>query len=307
MSNSLIPYSFIPGTKAKANEVNANFIALANQITENKEYMELKLDETKDSINEDRASVKLDNTTLISNCILEAPNGVLTYTGNTITVKAGLKVLIPDGRNEDGSLKSIEYTVPEDVLLTTPTNETKNCVYVSPEAIGTVSVFQHSVKPPAFSGGVWCNPVENKNYLYTVASSSWEDFPAVLIAAYENSDGTVKNMKTVNPVGLLKEHDILSILTMGLPDYKNAIGRTSDVVYTATVNGFLYGLAETQQGIFKYINVEGVPYEIGFHNGNHIGWSALMMPVRKGAVYSISAGITRLVFIPMKGEIECFM
>lgn len=37
MTNSMIPYSFIPGTKAKAGEVNANFIALANIIEENKE------------------------------------------------------------------------------------------------------------------------------------------------------------------------------------------------------------------------------------------------------------------------------
>lgn len=35
MSNSLIPYSFTPGTKAKAQEVNANFIALADKIEEN--------------------------------------------------------------------------------------------------------------------------------------------------------------------------------------------------------------------------------------------------------------------------------
>jgi hypothetical protein len=33
----MIPYSFIPGTKAKAGEVNANFIALADTITKNKE------------------------------------------------------------------------------------------------------------------------------------------------------------------------------------------------------------------------------------------------------------------------------
>lgn len=35
MTDTLIPYSFIPGTKAKAQEVNANFIALADCITEN--------------------------------------------------------------------------------------------------------------------------------------------------------------------------------------------------------------------------------------------------------------------------------
>lgn len=36
MANSMIPYSFIPGTKAKAGEVNANFVALADTIEANK-------------------------------------------------------------------------------------------------------------------------------------------------------------------------------------------------------------------------------------------------------------------------------
>ncbi len=36
MINSMIPYTFVPGTKAKASEVNANFISLANFIDENK-------------------------------------------------------------------------------------------------------------------------------------------------------------------------------------------------------------------------------------------------------------------------------
>ena len=36
MADSMIPYSFIPGTKAKAGEVNANFIALADVIEANR-------------------------------------------------------------------------------------------------------------------------------------------------------------------------------------------------------------------------------------------------------------------------------
>ncbi|MBO5435674.1 hypothetical protein J6A31_07765, partial [bacterium] len=35
MTNSIIPYSFTPGTKAKAQEVNANFNALAEKIESN--------------------------------------------------------------------------------------------------------------------------------------------------------------------------------------------------------------------------------------------------------------------------------
>lgn len=36
MTDSMIPYSFVPGMKAKAGEVNANFIALAEVISQNK-------------------------------------------------------------------------------------------------------------------------------------------------------------------------------------------------------------------------------------------------------------------------------
>lgn len=50
MTNSMIPYSFIPGTKAKAGEVNANFIALANIINTNKELALENVLETKEQI-----------------------------------------------------------------------------------------------------------------------------------------------------------------------------------------------------------------------------------------------------------------
>lgn len=45
MTNSMIPYSFIPGTKAKAGEVNANFIALAELIAANADALETKSEE----------------------------------------------------------------------------------------------------------------------------------------------------------------------------------------------------------------------------------------------------------------------
>lgn len=61
MTNSMIPYSFIPGTKAKASEVNANFIALANKIDTNKSAC----DEDVSDINETLAT-KADKTELIN-------------------------------------------------------------------------------------------------------------------------------------------------------------------------------------------------------------------------------------------------
>ena len=302
MTNSIIPYSFIPGTKAKAQEVNANFIALANQITENKEYTDSKIEETLSGVNSDRAGINLENTTLISNCVVEAPNGVVTFTGNTITVKSGLKVLIPNGRNDDGSLKSIEYTVESDTVLTTSKNSTVNCVYVSDDDIGIAPVFQYSNLTPVYSGGIWYNITENKNYMYDDDLDSWQEFQGIVIATFENTEETVANLKIVNPTGLLKQNDIFAIINMGMPDYANTVSKSANTNYTATVNGYAFAFAETQQNQYKYLYIDNKSYSIGYHQQGHIGWSALCMPVAKGSVYKISSGNCRLSFIPMKGE-----
>ena len=51
MTDSMIPYSFVPGTKAKASEVNANFIALAEAITQNVQSLTENFDEDISEIN----------------------------------------------------------------------------------------------------------------------------------------------------------------------------------------------------------------------------------------------------------------
>lgn len=61
MANSMIPYSFIPGTKAKAGEVNANFIALANTIDANKATASEDIEDLKEIL-----ETKADKTELIN-------------------------------------------------------------------------------------------------------------------------------------------------------------------------------------------------------------------------------------------------
>lgn len=55
------------------------------------------------------------NKQQISNCVLEAPNGVMTSSGNTVTIHNGLKVLVPNGRDANNQLVNIEYTLPNDI------------------------------------------------------------------------------------------------------------------------------------------------------------------------------------------------
>lgn len=56
------------------------------------------------------------NYNQISNCILEAPNGVYSISNRNITFNSGLKILIPNGLNADRTLKNIELTLDSNVV-----------------------------------------------------------------------------------------------------------------------------------------------------------------------------------------------
>lgn len=43
MTNPIIPYSFVPGTKAKAQEINANFVSVADRIQSDKDFVNQKV------------------------------------------------------------------------------------------------------------------------------------------------------------------------------------------------------------------------------------------------------------------------
>lgn len=304
MTNSLIPYSFTPGTKAKAQEVNANFIALATQIEENKEYTTDKIQETLDSVNTDKADKNLSNTNLITNCILEAPNGVVEYSGNTITIKNGLKVLIPNGRNLDGSVKSTELTVAEDFTITTVKNSSINCVYVSNGTHGAAEVYQYSVSTPVYSAGIWFNPIENKTYIYNTSSSTWDEIQAVIVATYENTDETVSNVKIFNPVALLKENDIEMISTWRRPDFANLVGKTPNINIIATVDGYVFAYGETQQYQSQILTINGKGLPFGYHINGQMGNSAILIPVSKGDTYNAYGyHVHNLYFIPCIGGV----
>ena len=62
------------------------------------------------------------NKSQVTNCILEAPNGVFAAiapnTTSTLTVKNGLKILVPNGRNADGTMNNAEFTLNTDSTYT---------------------------------------------------------------------------------------------------------------------------------------------------------------------------------------------
>ena len=145
------------------------------------------------------------NKTQLANCILEAPNGVATYSGTTITVKQGLKVLIPNGRNADGTMNNIEYTLPQDLTYTNPFAYNSEYYLWLTYANGTCAVTGASTSIPFLAqeeqpdiffanNCIWYKPSEN--LIYFTANYPTTPFTPVRVCFLGKFTSTASNTVT---------------------------------------------------------------------------------------------------------------
>lgn len=312
MSNSLIPYSFIPGAKAKAQEVNANFISLAEKIEENLEYTNTQIEETVEKINQSSSSMEdkkadknLGNTNLITNCVLEAPNGVAEASENVITLKQGLKVLIPSGFNEDGTVKNIVHELSEDVDVTTVKTSALACIYITQDGCNYSNNYFVGENEPYTKAGLWYHYNENQAYLYNTDSQSWETINAVVVATYENSNDIVSLVEVSTPIRVLTASDRKSVVSWGIPLYSLASGRSIYYSYTATRAGYVYLFGVSQGNQYEYIHINGKSFSVNWVNSGSQAGNTTMFPVRRGDTYYTDGNFYKsaIYFIPIEGDI----
>ena len=260
MSNSLIPHTFVPGTKAKAQEVNANFIALAEEIQDTQNtastmftQVHNEVVDAKEEIAEDYSDIDMTNTKMLTNVILEAPNGVVSYNIQTVTAKSGLRVLVPSGCDSNGRYTNIDYTLSTNVSKLVPTfynctstaflnvNGTieivlKNLVFYSDTTNTTSGAYK-------FSNNQW--------YKYYVTDSSWHEVSVVPIAdVVWDSNSLISAVKPYPISKVITTSDLsnaglfMSLLSEDL-DMVTKLEKVDNVVYKNYKSGFveLYGYA----------------------------------------------------------------
>ena len=192
------------------------------------------------------------NKNQITNCILEAPNGVLTYSGNTITAKQGLKVLIPNGRNTDGTLNNIEYTLENDITKTvTTTYEHQDFIFIKNNGTcftyGSESIdfYNKLADRPAPATGIYkcCFVAETNLWYVTTNGSSYEELKMAKLGSYfNNASSQITKLNIDEPINLLKQSDKSEISGWGMPSGKFidlSVG-TSGATYIAPANGYYY-------------------------------------------------------------------
>lgn len=154
----------------------------------------------------------------ITNCILEAPNGVATTTSSSITLKKGLKVLMPNGLNTDGTLKNIEYTLLVDTVATWSAGSTSDGQLIL-HSNGTVEVMwltlsicaffnlkTESEKPTATipARAICFVKDTNKHYLTTDNGSTWTEILCCsnLVQVFNVGNGVLTAFDANKPISL---------------------------------------------------------------------------------------------------------
>ena len=242
------------------------------------------------------------NKTQISNCILEAPNGVLTYSGNIITLKQGLKVLIPNGLNSDGTLNNIEAELTADNSYTityATTNQTVGMVKTASGCALNISneFIISEIQPEASPFILWYNPKTNIMKRADISGSFYITQEAVIATnVITNSSGTILNIIPKQTVNLLKRSDKSEISGYSKPSktYTDLTLGTSGLTYTAPANGFFTG---------SFVSTGTSSYFLAFINGtNHTTC------LYELSDYATKADVAMTFFAPVKqGDYLCLL
>lgn len=259
------------------------------------------------------------NKTQITNCILAAPNGVVTYSGTTLTAKQGLKVLIPNGRNADGTLNNIENTLNEDLSFTHTSGGSwdsyivivqKSNEYIL-ERLTTSSYYKVKKladRPPETPNVTYIVYVEEENKTYlSYQGAEYVEYPIVIIGKYSHTANSITSIQAYLPIEFLKRTDSQEIINWCIPDYTKAINILSLTTYTCPSNGWLLLQCRNQkgndEGYIRYkSNQSTVPYYISIYTSGILTQTAAF-PVIKDEILTkdINQGVVSAIFIPMKG------
>lgn len=258
------------------------------------------------------------NKTQITNCILEAPNGVTTYSGSTVSIKNGLKVLLSNRFNADGSLNNIEYTLPNDRTFTDTLLYNASLVVFISQSTFFATEWERYIedtienRPSASSlgAGTWVYRSTNENIFYVKRKdgSEWEEQNLAKVAEYTKNSSGITSFTPYQPVELLKRSDKAEITGWGFPsDYKEDIsgqifiGLSNVPLHTAPADGFLFWYVdEVPANVPLFINTyvssasssitqEDVIFSIKAEENYSKNTTVGFVPIAKGQKYCLAA------------------
>lgn len=320
--------TFIPGTKAKADEVNANFSALKDAVNskaaiggdETKTFSVADATAAKHAVNKNQLDSLSNNlTTEISKsgtkfCVKSGytTNGegdLFSYSILQITPKIGsgfADLIISDYQGTQTkitSASSISMTGKADGIYN---------IFIKPD--GTLytlknTIYVQKIRPNLYDGDIWLDisvePLKCIKYDGT-NDNIFLDVPLGRVTIASNAITELKTFRfnqngyNINSKSLLVSGTdlISSVINLVLPDYSKGITISSG--YVASCDGWLHLRGTQSTGNKPYHYIDGV---LVWMQGTDSGSSEFsgMVPMPKGSTMT-KTGTSITIFYPSKGE-----
>ena len=169
--------------------------------------------------------------------------------GNGLLVQSGVKALMPNGLNPDGTLNNLEYTTPYVLAESVDISGSMDWVYTLGSDGDIYALFREfyyvqtstPVVPNYVGVAFWYNPATNKSTFFLNGVA--QERPAIIIGSNIKS-GTSANIAAApqkTPANLLKYSDKSIISSWGLPGkrYINLALGVSGSIYEAPATGWV--------------------------------------------------------------------
>lgn len=212
------------------------------------------------------------------------------YIGATLFALPGLKGLIPNGRNEDGTLKNIRFQTTE-VMINTETRDTAKYVVIGYndgqwQGSGRISSFVNN------------NYDEVSNYNY---DGSGNTQPVFRVGKCSFSNGKYTQISKKEVLHVADTNDIPSLSNcIGFPDYSAGVSKSSNTTYTAESDGYIFAQVfhnASSGSTFIQVTINGS--NIFTPGATDYGRSQIYLPIKKGDVYKVVAN-DGIVFYPIR-------
>lgn len=216
----------------------------------------------------------------ISNCITKISQDIkLEINNGTLTLKAGSKVYVPNGKNADGSNKFDEVVIESDVnWISSTTSGSRFGFYTGSNIAGIVSNYTYSGNTSIMNNTTaatyarFYNTETNKIYIGDSNGGNWVEVNNSLpICIFENnSSGTVTSIDQVfNGFGYIGSHWYYTKGVSGRDMYgRNADGSLNGTVHTASS----LGVFQVGVGTAKYCLFTDLHGNIRNSNSNSTFW-----------------------------------
>ena len=244
-------------------------------------------------------AIVTNSSTTVCSSIDQVFNG-FGYIGSTIFALPGVKGLIPNGRNADGSLKSIEILLDSVKTSTFPVGAT------------TTSINMGLTTDAAIDANFFTY-YEKENIIKNLQQSLVLE---VNCATLDTNNGKITSFTPKTVFHALDYNDKSTISGWSMPDYNAGISfsfstsmTTTGQTYTAPSDGVIYfsNLESTNVDTFSvYINNILIA-RLGDNNNSQASWKSVNVRVSKGDIFKIasennytSSGFISK-FFPLKG------